>query len=100
MGVARLTLAIFIVFQIADGLMTYGAIGIFGFAAEGNPLLATWMLLAGAGPALFGAKLIACGCALVLYTLERHKVLAALTTFYFFAAVWPWLQHLSGGVLI
>lgn len=95
MAGARLTLVIFVIFQIADGLMTYGAIGVFGCSAEGNPLLAAWIALAGAGPALLGAKLMACGCAVLLHVLERHRVLAGLTMFYFFGAVWPWLQHLS-----
>ena len=47
---ARLTLAVFIVFQLADGLITYTAVDLFGLHAEANPLVATWMALAGAGP--------------------------------------------------
>ena len=76
---ARLTLAIFIVFQLADGLITYTAVDFFGPHAEANPLVATWIALAGAGPALLGAKLVACGCGLVLYRYGTHKVLAGLT---------------------
>ncbi len=43
---ARLTLAVFIVFQLADGLITYTAVDLFGLHAEANPLVATWMAVA------------------------------------------------------
>ncbi len=45
----RLWLAIFIVLQLADGLLTYAAVERFGTAAEGNPILATWIMLTGTG---------------------------------------------------
>ena len=51
----RLWLAIFIVFQLADGVFTYAAVDRFGLQAEGNPILATWIMIAGAWPAVFGA---------------------------------------------
>jgi uncharacterized protein DUF5658 len=92
---ARLTLAIFIVFQLADGLITYTAVDFFGPHAEANPLVATWIALAGAGPALLGAKLVACGCGLVLYRYGTHKVLAGLTIIYLVGAVGPWLHQLT-----
>lgn len=91
----RLTLAVFIVFQIADGLITYEAVRLFGAAAEANPLLGTWVALAGAGPALLGAKLLACGCGVILYACRVHRILAALTAFYLLAAVAPWLRVLA-----
>ena len=46
----RLTLLLFLTFQIADGAMTYGATSIFGTIAEGNPILVTWMLARMIGP--------------------------------------------------
>lgn len=95
MPVARLVFSVFVVFQIADGLMTYAAISIFGTAAEGNPLLLTWIQLAGAGPALFGAKALACACGALLYMLGVHRALSALTVLYLVAAVGPWLHVLS-----
>ena len=55
----RLWLAIFIVLQLADGMLTYAAIDLFGTSAEGNPILATWIMLTGAVPALLGAS-VAC----------------------------------------
>ena len=96
MSASRLVFAVFIVLQVADGLMTYAAVSIFGGAAEGNPLLLTWIHLAGAGPALFGAKFLACGCGAVLYALGVQRALAGLTALYLVAAIGPWLAILWG----
>ncbi len=96
MSFSRLTLLLFLTFQVADGVITYGAASIFGTHAEGNPILATWMLIAGIGPTLVVAKLIACGCGLFLYYRRGHLVLAALTVSYALGAVLPWLRTLSG----
>jgi len=91
----RLTLAVFIIFQIADGLITYEAVTLFGPAAEGNPLLGAWVAIAGPGPALFSAKVLASACGVVLYVCQVHRVLAVLTALYLLAAVGPWLHVLS-----
>ena len=94
MAPSRLIFAVFVVLQVADGLITYGAVSIFGGAAEGNPLLQTWMQLAGVGPALVGAKLLACGCGAVLYVTRTEKAIAALTALYLFGSIGPWLRVL------
>ncbi len=91
----RLIFAVFLVFQAADGLITYGAVSIYGHMAEGNPLLQTWIQLADPGPALLGAKLLASGCGGILYAAGFTRVLAALTAVYFFGALVPWLTLLS-----
>ena len=91
----RLWLAIFLVLQCADGVLTYAAVDIFGPSAEGNPLLVAWIAVAGALPAVFGAKLLACACGAVLYATGVHYILLGLTTLYFFAAVLPWLHIFS-----
>lgn len=91
----RLTLALFVVCQATDGLLTYFAISAFGLAVEANPLLATWMTLVGAGPTLLVAKLGACACGLILYTHGTHRALASLTALYLLIAVGPWLYLLS-----
>lgn len=96
MCLGRLTFVVFLVFQVSDGLITYGAVSVFGAAAEGNPLLRTWISLAGPGLALFGAKLLACGCGAVLYFLGITRALAALTALYAVAAIVPWLRVLAG----
>jgi hypothetical protein len=95
MSPGRLVFAVFIVLQVADGLITYGAVSIFGGAAEGNPLLQTWIHIAGAGPALFSAKLLACGCGALLYVRGVERTLAALTGLYLVGAIGPWLHLLS-----
>ena len=95
MSPARLILLVFVVLQAADGLITYGAVSVFGPSAEGNPLLETWMHIAGPGPALFGAKVLACGCGVLLYSLGVRRTLAALTAFYLVAGIGPWLHVLS-----
>ena len=92
---SRLIFAVFLVLQVADGLITYAAVSIFGGAAEGNPLLAASMEVAGAGPTLFVAKLLACGCGTLLYALRIHRTLAALTGLYGVGAIGPWLHVLS-----
>ena len=91
----RLWLAIFLVLQLADGMLTYAAIDLFGTSAEGNPILATWIMLTGAVPALLGAKLLACACGGVLYVAGVHRVLLGLSALYLFGAVVPWLQIFS-----
>ncbi len=95
MSPGRLVFAVFLVFQAADGLITYGAVSIYGSIAEGNPLLQMLIDLADAGPALFSAKLLASGCGAILYTAGFTRILAALTAFYFFGALVPWLWLLS-----
>ena len=87
----RLWLLVFVVLQAADGLLTYLAVERFGVGAEGNPILATWILLTGSGPALIGAKLLACGCGGVLYAAGGHQALAGLSALYLVAAIMPWL---------
>lgn len=91
----RVWLAIFVVLQIADGVLTYAAVERFGTQAEGNPILATWIMITGAAPALLGAKLLACACGGVLYAAGVHRVLIGLSALYLFAAVMPWLLIFS-----
>ena len=91
----RFWLAIFIVLQLADGVLTYAAVDRYGAIAEGNPILATWIMLTGAVPALLGAKLMACACGGVLYAAGVHRVLVGLSALYLFGAVVPWLQIFS-----
>lgn len=92
---ARIIFAVFVIFQVADGLITYSAVSLFGSEAEGNPLIATWIDLAGPEAAIAGAKLLACGCGALLYALGVRRTLAALTGMYLFVAVGPWLHVLS-----
>jgi hypothetical protein len=88
----RALLIVFIALQAADGLLTYTAVERFGPGAEGNPILATWIMLTGSGTALIGAKTMACMCGAVLYVAGVHHVLAGLSALYLFGAVVPWLR--------
>lgn len=92
----RVVLALFVLCQASDGLLTYLAVNSFGHAVEGNPILATWMTIAGAGPTILIAKVAACACGLVLYAHGTYRALASLTVLYLFGAVCPWLYILSG----
>jgi hypothetical protein len=91
----RLWLVVFVLLQLADGVLTYAAVARFGAGVEGNPILATWIVITGAAPALIGAKVIACACGGVLYAAGVHHVLAGLSALYLFAAVMPWLHIFS-----
>ena len=91
----RITLAVFVICQASDGLLTYFAVQIFGHSIEGNPLLVTWMSIAGAGPTILVAKLGAVACGLVLYIHGTHRALAVLTAIYLCVAVVPWLYLFS-----
>ena len=90
----RVTLALFVACQASDGVLTYLAVTAMGHAVEGNPILATWMGLAGAGPTLVGAKLVACGCGWILYFHRTFRALAVLTALYLVGAIGPWLHVL------
>jgi hypothetical protein len=91
----RMTLALFVICQASDGLLTYFAVQMFGHTIEGNPLLVTWMSIAGAGPTILVAKLGACACGIVLYMHGTHRALALLTAIYLCVAVVPWLYLFS-----
>ena len=87
----QLVIAVFLIAQLIDGVFTYWAIQQFGVLAEGNPLLATWVVLVGPQPAIIGAKLLASGCGVLLYAAHCHRVLGGLTLLYGAVAVGPWL---------
>jgi hypothetical protein len=91
---SRLVLTIFVVLQIADGLITFGAVRVYGPVAEGNPVLQTWIQLLGPGVTLLTFKAIACAGAAPLYVVGRDRILIALTTLLVFLGVGPWLALL------
>jgi len=93
-GSSRFVLTVFVVLQIADGLITFGAVRVFGPVAEGNPVLQTWMHLLGPGVTLLTAKTMACAGAALLYCAGWERTLAALTTLVVCLGVGPWLAQL------
>ena len=91
----RLTLVLFLLFQLCDGIFTFFVVRAYGFTAEANALLASWMALVGIGPALVGAKVLAGACGTLLYQLHVHRALFAVTALYAVAAIGPWIVVLK-----
>jgi uncharacterized membrane protein len=87
-------LLLFLLAQAGDGVLTYVGVTVYGSQMEGNPLIRWLMSAVGEGPALTAAKLTACGFGIALHVLAVHKTVAVLTTFYFLAAVLPWVTIL------
>lgn len=83
-------LFVFILAQVADGLLTYLGIKTFGTSIEANPLVAWYVTAFGAGVAVIGAKGFAVACGAALHLLAMHRTIAALTIVYVTAAVLPW----------
>ena len=94
MGSSRFVLTIFVILQVADGLITFGAVRVFGPGAEANPILQTWMHLLGPGVTLLTAKTVACAGAVLLYCAGRERTLIALTSLVMSLAIGPWLAVL------
>jgi hypothetical protein len=95
MRLSRLVLLLFLAAQFWDGVFTWVAVDSHGVSAEGNVILATWMVLAGPTPTLLAAKLGAAAGGVLLYTYGVHSILAGLTLLYAVGAIGPWLAHYS-----
>ena len=93
---ATIVLIIFIIAQVADGLLTYWGVTTLGIHVEGNGLLAAGMHAIGPFGALLSAKLLACVCGYVLYQTASHKPLAIMAGLYIGVAIAPWLLVLGG----
>ena len=93
MRLSRLVLLLFLVAQLWDGIFTWVAVDAHGVSAEGNVVLATWMVLVGPATALVAAKLLAAAGGILLYVRGVHGVLAGLTALYAIGAIGPWLTH-------
>ena len=85
---------LFAIVQVADGLLTYHGIRVYGPGVEANPLIVWYASVFGAGVALTGAKLVAVICGGILHLLARHVAIAFLTITYVIAALWPWTRLL------
>jgi hypothetical protein len=95
MRLSRLVLLLFLAAQMWDGIFTWVAVHAHGISAEGNLVLATWMMLVGPAPTLVVAKLMAAAGGVLLYLRGIHGVLAGLTALYAVGAIGPWLAHFS-----
>ena len=86
-----LVLAIFLVTQILDGMLTYWGVNRFGFSIEMNGWLATTMMAFGTGAALVAAKGLACFCGCMLYLTSYLRPLTVATGLCIGVAVGPWI---------
>jgi hypothetical protein len=84
-------LALFVLAQAGDGILTYYGVATFGLQAEANPIVSWYVSAFGPGRALFAIKLVASACAVALYARAMYRTIATLTAFYVVAAVVPWL---------
>jgi hypothetical protein len=89
---APVVLALFLIAQVLDALLTYGGVRQLGIDVEMNRLLAEGMRLIGPGATLTAAKLVACVCGYFLYTTARHRTLAVATGLSIGVAVVPWVM--------
>jgi hypothetical protein len=87
-------LVAFLIAQALDGVLTYVGVASLGPGAEGNPLVATLIPWLGLGATVAAAKIFAGSLGIVLYLRGVHAIVAALTGFYFAAAVLPWARVL------
>ena len=87
----------FVIAQFCDGVLTYIGVHTFGQGIEANPILSWYIAAFGAGAALFAAKCLAIGCAVLLYRFARYRTIGALTVMYFAMAVQPWVSLLIAG---
>jgi uncharacterized protein DUF5658 len=88
------TLGIFLLTQLLDGLCTYLGVLSLGMDVEGNPLVAGLMMHLGQGPGLLSAKVLASGFGICLYIRGIHSVVALLAGIYLTAAIAPWTMIL------
>ena len=83
-----------VLLQGADACLTTAGIHRFGFAIEANPIVAWYTQVFGIGVALFGAKMVAVGCAAALHVNGRYRTLYALSALYLLFAIIPWIVAL------
>jgi hypothetical protein len=85
-----IVLSLFFLIQLLDGGLTYWGVTRFGIDLEMNALLSGWMHEIGPAPTLLVAKLIACGCGVILYRARYLRPLAAVAGLCLGIAVVPW----------
>ncbi len=86
----KIIVAIFVVAQILDGLLTYHDLNTWGLNIEANPLVAWGISMMGIGLGLGAAKIIASVSGLFLYRHRFHNLVALLAAIYLIFAVMPW----------
>lgn len=82
----------FLFVQCLDGMLTYLGISIWGLGIEANPLVSSAVAVAGLGPGLVGAKLVAAALGILLHLRGVHGLVALLTAIYVALAIVPWMM--------
>jgi hypothetical protein len=80
----------FLFSQLLDGIFTYVGVTTYGMAVEANPVVAGLMTHLGYGAGVTSAKMLAGALGIGLHLHGIHIAVAALTGFYYTAAVAPW----------
>jgi hypothetical protein len=93
----NLAVLAFLSVQACDGILTYVGLATFGPHMEGNPLIASLMVVFGVGPGLTGAKLVAGMFGILLHLSGVHRLIVILTAIYLALAVIPWTALLMMG---
>ena len=91
---SNVVLALFLLAQCLDGVLTYIGVSTFGTDIEANPLIAALVGYLGAATALVTAKTIAAALGIALHVRGVHGAVALLTAFYFVVAILPWVAIL------
>ena len=86
----RVVLAVFLLAQCLDGILTYVGVTAFGIGVEGNPIIIALMTHLGHGLGLLSAKVVAGTLGIWLHLFHIDSVVAVLAGFYLTAAVAPW----------
>ena len=94
MRFSNVVLALFLLAQGLDGVLTYIGVVTFGPGVEANPLIAALVGYLGAATALVTAKTIAAALGIALHVRGVHGAVALLTAFYFAVAILPWVAIL------
>ena len=84
----------FITVQLLDWMATCNGIILFGTSIESNPLLRFLMERYDIILVLTTVKLFATLAGSLLHFVQRHMIVAFLTLFYLFFAIFPWLKVL------
>jgi len=93
-GFGELTLAVFLLAQCLDGVLTYMGVAALGIGMEGNPIVAALMTHLGHGLGLLSAKVLAGALGICLHVCQIHAVVALLAGFYLTVAIAPWTMIL------
>ena len=86
----RIVLALFLLVQGLDGILTYVGVTAFGIGVEANPIIFALMTHLGHGLGLLSAKVVAGALGVWLHLFHIDSVVAVLAGFYLAAAVAPW----------